>query len=105
MSIWADPHAGGWLTGHGSSLVELDEIAGYHRNRPTRYRAELGLVDEAAQRLAAEAAATCRRLAGGRWTATPGLPAGGRAKPTADVGAARWLASVPRADNCPHGIL
>jgi hypothetical protein len=56
MSIWADPHAGGWLTGHGGGLVELDEIAGFAWNRPTRYRAELGLVDEAAQRLAAEAA-------------------------------------------------
>ena len=36
--------------------MELDEIAGFAWNRPTRYRAELGLVDEAAQRLAAEAA-------------------------------------------------
>jgi hypothetical protein len=31
MSIWADPHAGGWLTGDGGGgLVEPDEIAGYH---------------------------------------------------------------------------
>lgn len=32
-------------------------------------------------------------------------PAAGRPKPTTDVGAARWLASVPRADNCLHGIV
>jgi class 3 adenylate cyclase/tetratricopeptide (TPR) repeat protein len=45
-----------WLTGHGDGLVELDEIAGYHLEQACRYRAELGPVDEAAQRLAAEAA-------------------------------------------------
>jgi class 3 adenylate cyclase/tetratricopeptide (TPR) repeat protein len=36
-----------WLHEHGRSLVELDEILGYHLEQACRYRAELGLdVDE-----------------------------------------------------------
>ncbi|HET7044630.1 MAG TPA: AAA family ATPase, partial [Gaiellaceae bacterium] len=33
----------GWLEQHGSALVELDEILGYHLERAVRYRRELGL--------------------------------------------------------------
>jgi class 3 adenylate cyclase len=47
-----------WLETHGASLVELDEIVGYHLEQAARYRAELGqpdsqLAEAAAQRLAA----------------------------------------------------
>jgi class 3 adenylate cyclase/tetratricopeptide (TPR) repeat protein len=47
-----------WLEEHGRSLVELEEILGYHLEQAARYLAELGredeeLADEAADRLAA----------------------------------------------------
>jgi class 3 adenylate cyclase len=47
-----------WLETHGASLVELDEIVGYHLEQAARYRSELGqpadeLAEAAAQRLAA----------------------------------------------------
>ena len=35
---------GSWLQEHGSDLVELDEILGYHLEQACRYRAELGLL-------------------------------------------------------------
>jgi class 3 adenylate cyclase/tetratricopeptide (TPR) repeat protein len=35
-----------WLEAHGSTLVELDEIAGFHLERAHRYRHELGLDEE-----------------------------------------------------------
>ncbi len=46
-----------WLEQHGQSLVELDEILGYHLEQAARYLDELGrddaeLADEAARRLA-----------------------------------------------------
>ena len=46
-----------WLEEHGRSLVELDEILGYHLEQAARYREELGrgdvdLADRAASRLA-----------------------------------------------------
>jgi tetratricopeptide (TPR) repeat protein len=46
-----------WLEQHGSSLVELDEILGYHLEQAAEYRAELGqpdprLADRAGGRLA-----------------------------------------------------
>jgi class 3 adenylate cyclase/tetratricopeptide (TPR) repeat protein len=49
-----------WLEQHGTELVELDEILGYHLEQASRYRAELGLPadDELA-------AAARRRLAAG----------------------------------------
>jgi tetratricopeptide (TPR) repeat protein len=49
-----------WLEQHGTELVELDEILGYHLEQACRYRAELGLTadDELA-------AAARRRLAAG----------------------------------------
>ncbi len=55
-----------WLQEHGRSLVELDEILGYHLEQAARYQEELGrgdveLADEAASRLA-----TAGRTAGGR---------------------------------------
>ena len=47
-----------WLQQHGGSLVELDEILGYHLEQAARYLVELGrddssLAEEAADRLAA----------------------------------------------------
>ena len=47
-----------WLEQHGSELVELDEILGYHLEQACRYRAELGLDDDGNL-----AAAARRRLA------------------------------------------
>jgi class 3 adenylate cyclase len=46
-----------WLEAHGGSLVELDEILGYHLEQAARYQEELGqsdaeLADKAASRLA-----------------------------------------------------
>jgi tetratricopeptide (TPR) repeat protein len=35
-----------WLEEHGSELVELDEVVGYHLEQAYRYRAELGTTDE-----------------------------------------------------------
>jgi predicted ATPase len=52
-----------WLEEHGQSLVELDEILGYHLEQAARYQAELGRGDA---ELAAEAAnrlATAGRIA------------------------------------------
>ena len=36
-----------WLEQHGTELVELDEIVGYHLEQACRYRAELGMPDDA----------------------------------------------------------
>jgi class 3 adenylate cyclase/tetratricopeptide (TPR) repeat protein len=59
-SVRADLHArfADWLDGHGDSLVERDEIVGYHLEQAVRYQAELGrsdpvLVERAAERLGA----------------------------------------------------
>jgi hypothetical protein len=59
-AVRADLHArfADWLDAHGHSLVERDEIVGYHLEQATRYHAELGqpnpeLADRAAERLAA----------------------------------------------------
>jgi class 3 adenylate cyclase/tetratricopeptide (TPR) repeat protein len=53
-----------WLEDHGSELVELDEILGYHLEQAYRYRAELGPLDEAGLELGRRAS---ERLAeGGR---------------------------------------
>jgi class 3 adenylate cyclase/tetratricopeptide (TPR) repeat protein len=60
-AVRADLHArlADWLETHGTELVELDEILGYHLERACRYRSELGLAVEptlaarARQRLAA----------------------------------------------------
>ena len=35
-----------WLEEHGTELVELDEILGYHLEQACRYRAELGMPDD-----------------------------------------------------------
>jgi class 3 adenylate cyclase/tetratricopeptide (TPR) repeat protein len=40
-----------WLEERGTSLVELDELLGYHLERAHRYRLELGTVDESAYEL------------------------------------------------------
>jgi class 3 adenylate cyclase/tetratricopeptide (TPR) repeat protein len=44
-----------WLVEHGTGLVELDELVGYHLEQAYRYRQELGLVDERARALAVRA--------------------------------------------------
>jgi class 3 adenylate cyclase/tetratricopeptide (TPR) repeat protein len=44
-----------WLERHGTDLVELDEVVGYHLEQTHGYRLELGLPDDA------ELAATARR--------------------------------------------
>ena len=62
-----------WLEEHGTQLVELDELLGYHFEQACRYRAELGTPDDGS--LAASAA---RRL----------TAAGRRAQVRADYGAA-----------------
>ena len=59
-AVRADLHArfADWLDEHGNSLVERDEIVGYHLEQAARYRIELGqpdpdLAERAALRLAA----------------------------------------------------
>ena len=49
-AVRAELHArfAAWLEQHGSELVELDEILGYHLEQACRYRAELGLPDDPA---------------------------------------------------------
>jgi class 3 adenylate cyclase/tetratricopeptide (TPR) repeat protein len=46
----------GWLEEHGKSLVELDEIVGYHLEQAYRYRLELGPLDDTAAGLGERAA-------------------------------------------------
>lgn len=53
-----------WVDEHGDSLVERDEIVGYHLEQAYRYRAELGPVNDAARAVAHDAAG--RLAAGGR---------------------------------------
>ena len=51
-----------WLDEHGRSLVELDEIVGYHLEQAVRYHRELGQpADELAERAAERLAAAGRR--------------------------------------------
>jgi len=45
-----------WLAGHGTDLVELDEILGYHLEQAHRYLWQLGAADERGPKLAAQAA-------------------------------------------------
>jgi class 3 adenylate cyclase/tetratricopeptide (TPR) repeat protein len=77
-----------WLEQHGTELVELDEILGYHLEQACRYRAELGMPDDGTLSAAAR-----RRLTAG----------GHRAQLRADYGAAvslleRAAALVPPAE-------
>jgi tetratricopeptide (TPR) repeat protein len=63
-AVRADLHArfADWLDEHGHSLVERDEIVGYHLEQATRYQAELGRPDpELADRAAMPLAAAGRR--------------------------------------------
>jgi class 3 adenylate cyclase/tetratricopeptide (TPR) repeat protein len=60
----ADLHArfADWLEEHGTDLVELDEILGYHLEQASRYRAELGQPDPAlGERAGSRLAAAGRR--------------------------------------------
>jgi class 3 adenylate cyclase/tetratricopeptide (TPR) repeat protein len=45
-----------WLEEHGSDLIELDEILGYHLEQAHRYRVELGLESDESEDLAQRAA-------------------------------------------------
>jgi class 3 adenylate cyclase/tetratricopeptide (TPR) repeat protein len=56
-----------WLSEHGSDLVELDEIVGYHLDRSYRYRIELGPVDAETRRTAKRAAEALARAAERAW--------------------------------------
>jgi tetratricopeptide (TPR) repeat protein len=48
-------HFAEWLAEHGTELVELDELLGYHLEQAYRYRQELGPPDEHGRALAARA--------------------------------------------------
>ncbi len=56
-----------WVGEHGASLVERDELAGYHLEQAHRYRTELELVDDRTRALGERAAG---RLAPARHPAT-----------------------------------
>ena len=60
----------GWLEEHGTGLVELDEIVGYHLEHAYRYRAELGSLDDPAMQLGRQAAE--RLTSAGRGAAARG---------------------------------
>ena len=65
-AVRADLHArfADWLDQHGQTLVELDEIVGYHLEQAARYKAELGRPDASvAERAASRLAASGRRAA------------------------------------------
>ncbi len=68
----------GWLEHHGSELVELDQLLGYHLAQAHRYRTELGRVDDQTQALGESAA---------RWLAAAGF----RANARGDLGGAASL--------------
>jgi class 3 adenylate cyclase/tetratricopeptide (TPR) repeat protein len=89
-AVRADLHQrfGAWLEQHGTDLVELDEILGYHLEQACRYRVELGIPEDPVL-----AAAARRRL----------TAAGRRALLRVDSGAAvslleRAVALVPPAE-------
>ena len=86
-AVRADLHArfADWLDEHGHSLVERDEIVGYHLEQASRYRAELGQPDPAS----ADRAAARLTAAGNRAIDRQDYRAGaalldsrGRARPT-----------------------
>ena len=67
-SARADLHQrlGAWLEEHGTELVELDEILGYHLEQALAYRVELGLPDDPVLAGCGTAASDGRRLARAR---------------------------------------
>jgi class 3 adenylate cyclase/tetratricopeptide (TPR) repeat protein len=95
-----------WLEEHGTTLVELDEILGYHLEQVYRYRRELGALDDEAAAIGVRAArylAIAGRRAFGRGDApaalnllsraSPLLPSGGeRLELVADFGQALYEA-------------
>jgi class 3 adenylate cyclase/tetratricopeptide (TPR) repeat protein len=46
----------GWLNGHGTDLVEIEELLGYHLEQAHRCRVDLGLVDDETLALGSQAA-------------------------------------------------
>ncbi len=61
----ADLHArfAGWLEEHGTAVVELDELLGYHLEQTVQYRSELGREDGELATAARERLATAGRRA------------------------------------------
>jgi hypothetical protein len=61
----ADLHArfAGWLEEHGTAVVELDELLGYHLEQAVRHRGELGLEDAELAAAARERLSTAGRRA------------------------------------------
>ena len=61
----ADVHArfAGWLEEHGTAVVELDELLGYHLEQAVRHRRELGLEDAELAAAAQERLTTAGRRA------------------------------------------
>ena len=64
-AVRADLHSrfAAWLEQHGSEVVELDEILGYHLEQAARYREELGQADAALAEAAGERLAAAGRNA------------------------------------------
>jgi class 3 adenylate cyclase/tetratricopeptide (TPR) repeat protein len=64
-SVRADLHVrfAAWLEEHGSGLVELDEVLGYHLEQAQRYRLELGKADPGVSERAGERLAAAGRRA------------------------------------------
>jgi DNA-binding SARP family transcriptional activator len=52
-----------WLEAHGSTLLELDEVLGYHLEQAARHRRELGLPDDGLAERAGERLAAAGRRA------------------------------------------
>ncbi len=64
-AVRADLHErfAGWLEEHGTGLIELDEVLGYHLEQAYRYRTELGEVDRGVSERAGERLAAAGRRA------------------------------------------
>jgi class 3 adenylate cyclase/tetratricopeptide (TPR) repeat protein len=75
-AVRADLHArfADWLDRHGQTLVELDEIVGYHLEWATRYLTELGRPDPALSERAATRLAAAGRRAKDRLDSRAALP-------------------------------
>jgi class 3 adenylate cyclase/tetratricopeptide (TPR) repeat protein len=92
-----------WLANHGLTLVELDEILGYHLEQVYRYRRDLGALDDEAEAAGVRAAgylALAGRRAYGRGDAPAAAHLLSRAAALSSIaGGARveWLADLGQA--------
>jgi tetratricopeptide (TPR) repeat protein len=87
-----------WIGAHGSGLVELDEVVGYHLEQAFRYRAELGPAGEEGRALAERAAdrlASAGRRASGRGDLRGAVSLLGRAEELFAPDDPRRLAILP----------